>query len=128
KARPANKGRKGPPTNGTAVVRTAHMTIPQRSACRTPNDVPAATCVHRDRVDSEVPLGPMDPTHAELSAGERSRSLAAQSRSACRHRYEKREHTMSTDQNKAIARRIVDEAWTKHAPSILDTLFSSDAI
>jgi len=35
---------------------------------------------------------------------------------------------MSTDQNKTIARRIVDEAWTKHNPSILDTLFSSDAI
>ena len=29
---------------------------------------------------------------------------------------------MSTDQNKTIARRIVDEAWTKHNPSILDTL------
>jgi len=70
----------------------------------------------------------MDPTHAELSAGERSRSLAAQSRTSRTHRYEKREHTMSTDQNKAIARRIVDEAWTKHDPSILDTLFSSDAI
>src|SRR5689334_18566802 len=54
--------------------------------------------------------------------------LAAQSRTSTSHRYEKREHTMSTDQNKTIARRIVDEAWTKHNPSILDTLFSSDAI
>jgi len=35
---------------------------------------------------------------------------------------------MSTDQNKAIARRIVDESWTKHNPSILDGLFSNDAI
>jgi len=35
---------------------------------------------------------------------------------------------MSTDQNKTIARRIVEEAWTKHDPSILDTLFSNDAI
>ncbi|HEY8829084.1 MAG TPA: ester cyclase [Candidatus Limnocylindria bacterium] len=35
---------------------------------------------------------------------------------------------MSTDQNKTIARRIVDEAWNKHDPSILDTLFSSDAV
>lgn len=35
---------------------------------------------------------------------------------------------MSTDQNKTIARRIVDESWTKHDPSILDELFSKDAI
>ena len=35
---------------------------------------------------------------------------------------------MSTDQNKTIARRIVDEAWNKHNPSSLDTLFSNDAI
>ena len=35
---------------------------------------------------------------------------------------------MSTDQNKAIARRIVDEGWTKHDPTILDQLFSNDAI
>lgn len=35
---------------------------------------------------------------------------------------------MSTDQNKSIARRIVDEGWTKHNPSVLDTLFSNDAI
>jgi steroid delta-isomerase-like uncharacterized protein len=35
---------------------------------------------------------------------------------------------MSTDQNKAIARRIVDEGWTKHNPTILDSLFSNDAL
>ena len=35
---------------------------------------------------------------------------------------------MSTDQNKLIARRIVDEGWTKHNPSILDGLFSNDAV
>ena len=35
---------------------------------------------------------------------------------------------MSTDQNKVIARRIVDESWTKHNPSILDQLFTSDAV
>src|ERR1700682_3577400 len=36
--------------------------------------------------------------------------------------------TMSTDQNKSIARRIVDEGWTKHNPTILDSLFSNDAL
>ena len=35
---------------------------------------------------------------------------------------------MSTDQNKTIARRIVDESWTKHNPGILDGLVSNDAI
>ena len=35
---------------------------------------------------------------------------------------------MSTDQNKAIARRIVDESWNKHNPTILDQLFSNDAL
>jgi steroid delta-isomerase-like uncharacterized protein len=35
---------------------------------------------------------------------------------------------MSTDQNKTIARRIVDEGWTKHDPKILDQLFSNDAV
>jgi len=35
---------------------------------------------------------------------------------------------MSTDQNKVIARRIVDESWTKHNPSILDGIFSNDAV
>ena len=35
---------------------------------------------------------------------------------------------MSTDQNKLIARRIVDESWAKHNPSILDGLFSHDAV
>jgi len=38
------------------------------------------------------------------------------------------ENTMSTDQNKVIARRIVDESWTKHNPSILDELFTTDAV
>jgi steroid delta-isomerase-like uncharacterized protein len=35
---------------------------------------------------------------------------------------------MSTDQNKTVARRIVDEAWNKHNPAILDQLFSNDAV
>ena len=35
---------------------------------------------------------------------------------------------MSTNQNKVIARRIVDESWTKHNPSILDGIFSNDAV
>ena len=35
---------------------------------------------------------------------------------------------MSTDQNKTIARRIVDEAWNKHNPASLDQLFSNDAV
>jgi steroid delta-isomerase-like uncharacterized protein len=35
---------------------------------------------------------------------------------------------MSTDQNRTIARRVVDDAWNKHNPTILDQLFSSDAI
>jgi steroid delta-isomerase-like uncharacterized protein len=35
---------------------------------------------------------------------------------------------MFTDQNKVIARRIVDESWTKHDPSILDQLVSTDAV
>jgi steroid delta-isomerase-like uncharacterized protein len=35
---------------------------------------------------------------------------------------------MSTDQNKIIARRIVDEGWNKHNPAILDQLFSNDAV
>ena len=35
---------------------------------------------------------------------------------------------MSTDQNKTIARRIVEEGWTKHNPVILDQLFSNDAL
>ncbi len=34
---------------------------------------------------------------------------------------------MLIDQNKAIARRIVEEGWNKHDPSVLDTLFSNDA-
>jgi steroid delta-isomerase-like uncharacterized protein len=35
---------------------------------------------------------------------------------------------MSTDQNKTIARRIVDEGWNKHNPAILDQLFANDAV
>jgi len=34
---------------------------------------------------------------------------------------------MSTDQNKTIARRIVEEGWTKHNPMILEQLISPDA-
>jgi steroid delta-isomerase-like uncharacterized protein len=35
---------------------------------------------------------------------------------------------MSTEPNKAIARRVVDEGWNKHNPQILDQLFSNDAL
>jgi steroid delta-isomerase-like uncharacterized protein len=34
---------------------------------------------------------------------------------------------MSTDQNKTIARRIVEEGWTKHNPMIFEQLISNDA-
>ena len=34
---------------------------------------------------------------------------------------------MSTDQNKTVARRIVEEGWTKHDPMILEQLIASDA-
>jgi steroid delta-isomerase-like uncharacterized protein len=34
---------------------------------------------------------------------------------------------MSTDQNKTIARRIVEEGWTKHNPMILEQLIATDA-